>query len=390
MKFLTTNSSGKSCFGGIYTRLKEYIKNSPEHTFHIIELNHEKKYISRENKILHKVDLLSAIESDNVAEVLNQAKNYKDFNKRTEKIVNEFQNTIQAVNPDIIWIPGTSLSSYFLFKAARREGHFDRTIHSYAGIVEKELGSYSGDPRYILTLLGKEFVSNEALENITYIFPSNHCKETVEEIHKIKMKNTHVVHNGISRSFIEGGYNRHLPGELVLGYVGRVQPVKNPDFFLNLNDNMKEDVKLKIITDLLSAVNKSIGKTLIRKLNSGEVFFHHPIQQQELKKFYESQVSAIIIPSFFETYCNVAMESTVCGTTALLSDNTGAKEIFKKFGLENLLFSVNDFKSFESALNNARDRNFTIEEELTRDIYNELSWEKVIGEYNQIAEKVIE
>jgi len=44
MKILTTNSAGSDLFGGIHTRKIEHAKHSPQHKFHIIELNSEKKY----------------------------------------------------------------------------------------------------------------------------------------------------------------------------------------------------------------------------------------------------------------------------------------------------------------------------------------------------------
>jgi len=388
MKILTTNSAGNDRFGGIHTRKMEHIKYSPHHTFSIIELNKEKGYVVRDNCNIHKINALDCTAGKSIFEVLNTSKNYAEFNQDIEKIVNEYQNVIRGVNPDVVLIPGTSLTSYFLFKACRRENILNKGVQEYAGVLEKEIGNYTGDTRFILGQVGKEFVSKVAVGNLTYMFPSNICKKTVEEIHGVNIKNAHIVWNGISEEFITEGFNRKAPDELTLGYVGRVHHVKNLPFFLGLNKNMKKSAKLKIITDISSIANKSTGKPLLEKMTLGEVFYYAPRSKKELKKFYETQISVGVVPSFFETYCNGSVESLVCGTPTLLSDRAGASEVYKKYGLSDLVFSIDSMGSFEDALAKAELRNFVIEEDLTRQIYEDLCWKKVIGKYNQIAEKV--
>ena len=388
MKILTTNSAGKAKFGGIHTRNQEQIKYSPQHTFHVVELNKEKKYILKNNVHIHRVNVPELTNGKDIFDILKSSRNYKDFNFKIEKVVNEYQNNIKEVNPDIILIPGTSLTSYSLFKAARREGLLHRSLHQYVGVLEKEIANYTGDTRYLLGLMGKEFVSELALKNVTYLFPSLICKKTVEDIHKIKIKKSNVVWNGISEDFVKGDFNRNLPAELTFGYIGRVHSVKNPMFFLNLNDNFNSSTKLKIITDLYAAAGKPTGKALLGKLTNGEVFYYAPRSKAKLKEFYESQISANIVPSFFETYCNGAIESIVCGTPTLLSDQAGATEVLKKYNLENFIFSIYNPDSFNNALEEAKKINFTIDKELSREIYEDLSWEKVIKRYNEIIESI--
>ena len=105
-------------------------------------------------------------------------------------------------------------------------------------------------------------------------------------------------------------------------------------------------------------------------------------------QFYESQLSAAVVPSFFETYCNGAVESLVCGTPTLLSDRAGASEVYEKYGLSKLLFSIDDMLSFESALAYAEKNNFCIKPDLTKQIYDDLRWDKVIAKYNAVFDQV--
>jgi len=264
----------------------------------------------------------------------------------------------------------------------------NRTIQEYAGVLEKEIGNYTGDTRFILGQIGKEFVSDIALENMTYMFPSNICKRTVEEIHKIVIDEGHIVWNGISEEF-GNEFNRTPPSNLTIGYIGRVHHVKNLPFFLGLNENMKNPAKLKIITDLVSAANKSTGKPLLEKMTEGKVFYSAPRSKKRIKEIYEEELSVSVVPSFFETYCNGAVESLVCGTPTLLSDRAGASEVYKKYELSNLIFSIDEMASFEKALEGAEKMNFTIKESLSKEIYEDLCWEKVIGKYNDLAEMVV-
>ena len=305
-----------------------------------------------------------------------------------EKIVNEYQNIIQDVNPDIILVPGTSLNSYLLFRASTREKSLGKTVQEYAGVIEKEIGNYSGDQRHVLNQIGKEFVSPEARDNVTYVFPSKLCKDTVEEMHSVDLDRSYVVWNGVSEEFLSGSGSREVPDEVTLGYVGRVQHVKNLPFFLNLNEGRENPFRLKIITDLYAGSGKPSAKLLLRKLTDGEVSYHAPGPKDYLCRFYSEGISASVVSSFFETFCNGATESIVSGTPCLLSDRAGAKEVLDYYGLGNLVYSIDDMESFDRALKSAGEMGFRIEPELSERIYGDLSWEKVIARYNRVFENV--
>ena len=339
MKILTTNSAGNDVFGGIHTRATEQVRYSPQHTFQVIEFNHEKGYESQGNLGISRVDTRARTGGRDIFEVLHGSETVGDFHDGIETLVNECQDAIGNFSPDVILIPGTSLTSYFLYKASRREGVLGKVLHEYAGVLEKELGSYSGAPRYILGEVGKEFVSPLALQNATHLFPSNHCKDEVEKIHGVEFSDPRVVWNGLSKEFSEE-LTRSPPSELTLGYVGRLHHVKNIPFFMDLPENLGEDLRLEIITDLSTAPGKPIGRRLLRMLTDGEIFYNHPRGRLALGEFYAGKLSASVVSSFFETYCHGAVESIASGTPALLSERAGAREVFEKYDLGDLIFSV--------------------------------------------------
>jgi glycosyltransferase involved in cell wall biosynthesis len=197
-----------------------------------------------------------------------------------------------------------------------------------------------------------------------------------------------VVPNGVSSAFYNPSKSRNAPSEFSLGFVGRLSSVKNVDLFLELNTFLDNPAKLKIITDIYAGANKPIGQSLLKKMTAGEVHYFHPRPTADLADFYREELSVNIVPSLFETFCNVATESLVTGTPVALSDRAGSKDIFKKYGLEDLIFSIEDTDSLKASLEAAKEMDYTVPKNISKEIYNELKWENVIDEYNSLSEKV--
>ncbi len=387
MKYLSTNVSGKDVFGGIHTHLREHVNLSPQHDFYILELCESREYPQTSN--LHVNRINSSTGFSNIKGMLNGAESIEDLKKRGEGLIQEYQKNIKEINPDVILLLGTSLPSYFLLNAVVREGCLDKILHSYSGVVEMERGGYARKLQGLLDMFGKEFTSEQIRDNVVYIFPSEHCKNVVEKLHRVKLENSYIIPNGVSDEFLNNSL-RIPPKELSLGYVGRFSPVKNPDFFMNLKDEINEPVLLKIVTDIVTATNSKGGSSLLQKMNKGEVLYFHPRHAHELSKFYKRELSTTVIPSLFETFCNVATESIISGTPVLLSDRAGVREVFERYGLEDLIFSIDSRESFSSAMDFAKSMDFRINPELSREMYFELSWDKIIEKYNNIAERVRE
>ena len=83
------------------------------------------------------------------------------------------------------------------------------------------------------------------------------------------------------------------------------------------------------------------------------------------------------------------MESIACGTPALLTNRAGATETYQKYGLDDLIFSITNLDSFETALESIKEREYVIEEKLKKQIQTDLSWEKIIQKYNEIAKNIL-
>ena len=149
MKILSTNSTGSDGFGGIHTRKLQHMKYSPEHNFYLIELNNEKRYVAhgQENQSILRLNTSDLVGGDgNINTILKTSKNLTEFNQNVEAVVSEYSNAIQTIKPDIILIPGSSLTSFFLYKAARREGYLKRTTRGRQAteIAYKHFGKHPG------------------------------------------------------------------------------------------------------------------------------------------------------------------------------------------------------------------------------------------------------
>jgi len=123
-----------------------------------------------------------------------------------------------------------------------------------------------------------------------------------------------------------------------VGYVGRWSNIKNPHFIETLakyNHKKGNTFNINIVTDPKKA-NKKIPKNTKNKIT-----LIKPMDNHKLANFYASQ-GALISPSFFETYGNVAQEAIATGTPALISSHMGVSETYQKFGLKDWII---DFKS---------------------------------------------
>jgi glycosyltransferase involved in cell wall biosynthesis len=66
-----------------------------------------------------------------------------------------------------------------------------------------------------------------------------------------------------------------------------------------------------------------------------------PMSQEDLCKFYRS-VDLLVVTSHFETFCNVAAEAVVNGTSVLVSKKVGFSEILVKAGLSRMVIDSFD------------------------------------------------
>jgi glycosyltransferase involved in cell wall biosynthesis len=98
------------------------------------------------------------------------------------------------------------------------------------------------------------------------------------------------------------------------------------------------------------------------------------MNHRKLKKYYD-RMDVILSPSLFETYGNVAQESLVHGTPALVNSNMGVAETYRKFGLDRW---ITDFTSPSMVYDKIEEvSQSTVDYEMRRQLASELSPHKI-------------
>jgi glycosyltransferase involved in cell wall biosynthesis len=72
------------------------------------------------------------------------------------------------------------------------------------------------------------------------------------------------------------------------------------------------------------------------------------MDQEQLRAFYKS-IDLLIVPSHFETFCNVAAEAIIHGCSVLVSENVGFAEVLRKAGLGRMVIASFDDPSVVAA-----------------------------------------
>jgi len=180
------------------------------------------------------------------------------------------------------------------------------------------------------------------------------------------------------------------PGELLLLYVGRIEPVKGLKNVISAFAALKRSdkalfdiLKLAVIgggkneTDF--ARNKELFRiqSTIKNLGlSSKVKFLGSRSQPELKDYY-SAADTLIVPSFYESFGLVVLEALSCGTPALVA-RIGKMQDLIRDGENGFSFDPFDPLDLAACIRNfsARKSELCSAELMRQDVINRYSWEK--------------
>lgn len=223
--------------------------------------------------------------------------------------------------PDVVLLNGTYIVPWVLLQAAKSLKI--PVVLRYAGVLTIETQNMQNEhAREMYRLLEKSFVPN--VEHC--IFPSLVAKRVVEEVVTGgSIENAVVLPNPV---FVPSSYSHHRPRTPIIAAVGRWARVKNFQGFFRLHKQLLKDEfahRAMLITnhDSSSFVPKTVEQIPI-------------MEQEQLWPFY-THLSLLVVPSTFETFCNVAAEALLTGTPVLVSETVGFAEVLNKFGLQNMV-----------------------------------------------------
>lgn len=240
-----------------------------------------------------------------------------DLRKRWNVLIETTKDILRKETPDVVLINGTYFVPWILAIAAQEVGI--PIVLRYAGVLKKEIAHKSFLVRRRLLKHEREIVScADAI-----IFPSALCRRVVEEeVLKADVRRGIVIPNPAAA---EATAPRRARERYTIAAIGRWTPIKNFSAYVALHEELLHQRWAHRAVLVTSTVDERfrIPETIERK---------EPMSQEELRAFYRS-VDLLVVPSHFETFCNVAAEALVHGTSVLVSERVGFSEILHKAGL---------------------------------------------------------
>ena len=246
--------------------------------------------------------------------------------KKWNILIEATKDILRQEAPDILLVNGTYNTPWILAQAAKESGI--PIVLRYAGVLQKEISHKNFFVKRRLMFCEKWLASVAA----AIIFPSKICQKTVEaEILHRPVKRSFVISNPVAavRQFV-----RRNNGRFIVAAVGRWTPIKNFQAFIALHNQLLAEGWSHRAIMVTSYWDEKFGisDTIERK---------EPMSQEDLFKFYRS-INLLVVTSHFETFCNVAAEAVINGTSVLVSKNVGFSEILIKAGLKRMVIDSFD------------------------------------------------
>lgn len=174
-------------------------------------------------------------------------------------------------------------------------------------------------------------------------------KESLVEEYGIPAEKVRVIYPGVNtRLFhpvpeeIEAKDARRRSGQHTILYVGRIDPIKGLHHAIEAmavlrqtNRELFEKLRLVVIgggkpSELTqNAEFARLKKIMEQKSLCGKVFFLGSKEQTELKRYYSGS-DVLIVPSLYESFGMVVLESLACGTPIIVSRTGRLKSIVKE------------------------------------------------------------
>jgi glycosyltransferase involved in cell wall biosynthesis len=245
--------------------------------------------------------------------------------RQWDVLVESTKDVLRQEIPDVVLLNGTYYAPWILAVAAQELGI--PTVLRYAGVLQKEVAHQGYFTRTRL-LAYERWIAGMA---DAIIYPSSLCQSVVEtEILRRPAARAVVIPNPVERK-VRPVQRRN--GRYTIAAVGRWTPIKNFPAFVALHEALRAERwphRAMLVT--------SSRDRRVRVPESIE--WLDPMSHEDLQTFFRS-IHLLVVPSHFETFCNVAAEALALGTSVLISERVGFSEILRKAGLGRMV--ITDF-----------------------------------------------
>ncbi len=245
----------------------------------------------------------------------------------------------EQAKPDLVFLNGFSLSNWMLLEIAHRRNI--PVCIQHAGIWKKELQvakeAFSSSIRKIFVHFEKEIIQKAAHQ----IFLNEFSRDAFFKAHRIGktkqiLSKTSIVPLPIDIPTTIRPLSLSQQNIYHIGVVARWDKIKNHSAvarFASYVQQAKLPFQISVVTKWSEKLVSDFKNTYVRL-----VHIVSPMDPKELVKFYRT-CDIILIPSRFDVYPAVLMEALLQGTPAVISQNTGWVNDYRKIGLEALIFA---------------------------------------------------
>jgi D-inositol-3-phosphate glycosyltransferase len=264
------------------------------------------------------------------------------------------------------------------------------------GAVKNAIGIGEFDPALRIA------AEKELIENCQCVIaPTEKGKTEIERYYGAAQKNICVVPCGVNMELFQpvsqnlARRKLGLTGEKILLFVGRLDPLKGADRLVDAVPYLRDFKNLQLV--MIGGDESSRGE--IEKLQkrcfelgiADQVSFRGTVKQPELPVFY-SAADVCVVPSYYESFGLVALESLSCGTPVVAADIGDVKNIIIP-GKTGCVVSNNEPQNLACGISGIlslppRDIKATL---FTRESVERFNWKNVadgiIREFSPVLEK---
>jgi len=263
-----------------------------------------------------------------------------EFIKKLNPIIDRIQLFVSEIRPDVIFLNGFGISNWMLMYVGHKLSI--PVIIQHAGVWKVEIKiTLKNSP----AIVRRNFYHLER-DTIKYcshhIFLTEASREQFRKLHvsdiadKKLSKHSSIIPLSVDIRNTAKRKKALKNGNVEIGMVARWDAIKNHTAMLKMASSKEKPKNWHIQTVTRSPDQKF---DFVRRYTK-KIDIVTPMSPDELISFYK-KMDVTILPSHFETFGGVVIESLLAGTPAIISDQVGVVGLFEKFGLHDHIIKTN-------------------------------------------------
>jgi D-inositol-3-phosphate glycosyltransferase len=233
------------------------------------------------------------------------------------------------------------------------------TMYHTLGVVKNTIGIGEGEP--VLRIVAERDTVQDCQR---IIVATEQEKQELVRYYSAQPEKVGVVPCGVNMELFrpidktDARQRLGFKDEKILLFVGRIDPLKGIDRLLETMPLLKNEGKFKLVVvggDENSRLELEGLKKLVAKLDiQDSVDFRGLVKQEQLPYFY-SAADVCVVPSYYESFGLVPLESLACGTPVVGTDVGDLKHIIKQ-GETGLIVADNSPEKLADAITSVLNR----------------------------------